>query len=455
KAENTAVTWTCEEWDGVDTPAGDSITITATDEPTTEEPTTEEPTTEEPTTEETREQTSPDGYLTYIVENNEAEIIYSNGTISGAYAIPDTLGGYPVTSITGFNSQKFLTSLYIPSTVTLIGMEAFQHCTALESIDFSDCVSLTIGYWAFSGCTSLKRIDIPDGVTRICYDAFSGCTSLERITISDNVSSIAGAFYGTAYYNDESNWEDGVLYIGNHLISADESLSGNYEVKEGTKTIAGGAFAYCTSLTGVTIPDSVTYIYFDKDFQDPWSQSALGYWNWELLDGFTIYGYTGSAAETYANKAGITFVSLGEYTSNDEPAVTEDPTIEFNEESNQVTVSPETSAETFAEFANVGNVQVVSADGEELTADDLIGTGCKVQTLDENGNVVSEYTVIVPSDVDGNGKITAADARLALRMAAQLDTLEGVYAVAADFDADTAIKPSDARSILRVAAKLD
>ncbi|MCD7827621.1 MAG: dockerin type I domain-containing protein [Clostridiales bacterium] len=59
------------------------------------------------------------------------------------------------------------------------------------------------------------------------------------------------------------------------------------------------------------------------------------------------------------------------------------------------------------------------------------------------------------SDVDGNGKITAADARLTLRAAAQLDTLEGVYAIAADFDADSTIKPSDARMILRVAAKLE
>ncbi|MCD7775396.1 MAG: cohesin domain-containing protein [Clostridiales bacterium] len=46
KAGDASVTWTCVEWDGVDTPAGGTITITVTDEPTTEEPTTQEPTTE-------------------------------------------------------------------------------------------------------------------------------------------------------------------------------------------------------------------------------------------------------------------------------------------------------------------------------------------------------------------------------------------------------------------------
>lgn len=48
KAGDASITFTCDSWDGVDTPAGGTIAITATEEPET---TTAEPTTAAPTTE--------------------------------------------------------------------------------------------------------------------------------------------------------------------------------------------------------------------------------------------------------------------------------------------------------------------------------------------------------------------------------------------------------------------
>ncbi len=59
--------------------------------------------------------------------------------------------------------------------------------------------------------------------------------------------------------------------------------------------------------------------------------------------------------------------------------------------------------------------------GKELSDNALIGTGTVVGVLVESGTIVSEYTVVVPGDVNGNGKITAADARLILLKSAKLD----------------------------------
>ena len=177
-----------------------------------------------------------------------------------------------------------LTSITIPSSVTSIGSSAFGGCTGLTSITFGENSKLTsigssafggctglmsitipssvtsIGSSAFRGCTSLTSITIPSSVTSIGSSAFDGCTGLTSITIPDGVMSIGyDAFGNTAYYNDESHWENGVLYIGNHLIAADD-VSSTYSVKEGTLTIAGGAFEDCDSLTSITIPSSVTSI---------------------------------------------------------------------------------------------------------------------------------------------------------------------------------------------------
>ena len=154
--------------------------------------------------------------------------------------------------------------LVIPSTynglpVTRIGNSAFSDCTSLTSVTIPDSVT-SIGNEAFLGCRNLTSITIPDSVTSIGSSAFRNCTNLTSVTIPDSVTSIGDwAFDNTAYYNNSSNWVDGVLYIGNHLIDA-KKINDNYIIKDGTKTIADIAFYYCTSLTSITIPNSVTSI---------------------------------------------------------------------------------------------------------------------------------------------------------------------------------------------------
>jgi hypothetical protein len=71
------------------------------------------------------------------------------------------------------------------------------------------------------------------------------------------------AFLNTSIYNDESNWEDEVLYISNYLIEARETIPATYVVKPNTKLIADCAFDAIlgeSSLTSISIPGSVKYI---------------------------------------------------------------------------------------------------------------------------------------------------------------------------------------------------
>ena len=150
----------------------------------------------------------------------------------------------------------------IPNSVTSIDSSAFENCTSLTSVTIPDSVT-SIGEDAFRSCTSLTSVTIPNSITSIDSSVFEYCTSLTSVTIPNSVTSIASyAFYKTAYYNDESNWDNGVLYISDCLIDTNYNFDSitDYIIKDGTRIIANCAFEDCTSLTSVTIPNSVTSI---------------------------------------------------------------------------------------------------------------------------------------------------------------------------------------------------
>ena len=194
--------------------------------------------------------------------------------------IPDS-----VTSIANdvFRDCTGLTSITISNSITRINNDTFRNCTALTSITIPDSV-VHIEDGVFMGCTGLRSVTIPNGVINIGNVAFSGCTGLTSVTIPDSVVSIepyafescnklsvinlpnnltdigGGAFYDTAYYNNNSNWENDVLYIGKYLIDAKKDIEGSYTIKNGTKLISDNAFSKCENLTNIIIPNSVTYI---------------------------------------------------------------------------------------------------------------------------------------------------------------------------------------------------
>ena len=236
-------------------------------------------------------------------KTNEVAVTYRgssyyeyNNEYSGSVTIPKTVTNNGTTySVTSIGDKAFedcwnLTSITIPNSVTSIGDQAFYSCSKLTSITipnnvtsigyraFSWCSGLTsvtlgnnvtsIGYEAFAYCSSLTSITIPNSVTSIDVAAFRDCSGLTSITIPNSVTSIGcNAFDGTGIYNNESNWENGVLYISNCLIDAKDDISGAYIIKEGTRLIGDYAFYNCSGLTSVTIGNSVTSI-GDAAFSD-------------------------------------------------------------------------------------------------------------------------------------------------------------------------------------------
>lgn len=104
-------------------------------------------------------------------------------------------------------------------------------------------------------------------------------------------------------------------------------------------------------------------------------------------------------------------------------------------------------------FTNINSCVIYSNNDRIINEEALIATGYRINYQDVTG-IVTNYRVSVTGDVNSDGKVTSADARIILRAAAQIEKLENEFFVAADVNGDGKITASDARKTLRVAANL-
>ena len=83
------------------------------------------------------------------------------------------------------------------------------------------------------------------------------------------------------------------------------------------------------------------------------------------------------------------------------------------------------------------NVIATGADGSELNADSIIGTGCVIEVTDESGT--STYTIIIRGDINGDGKVNLQDLLFVKKDILGMNKLEGNQLKAALIGGETEV----------------
>ena len=232
-----------------------------------------------------------------VFTENLIEITSYKGSATDL-TIPSKIDGYTVAGLVSgaFENCTSLVSVKIPDTVEYIDSNVFCGCSALKSIEvdannseyssengvlFNKNKDTIVAYpmgkedtsyvvpdgvkiiddFAFAFCYGLESIIVPDSVRYLGDAAFLFCIKLESVTLGNGIAYIGNTVFSySAFYNNESNWENNGLYIGKYLLNVSENVGEVFWVKGGTEVIADCAFSSCEKLVSVMLPETITSI---------------------------------------------------------------------------------------------------------------------------------------------------------------------------------------------------
>ena len=226
----------------------------------------------------------------YIVYNEDGVIAFDkdiktvgNRALEGAFTLASITLPEGIERIEqdAFKVCSNLSSVTLPSTLKHIGIDAFHKDIALTSIDLPEGLE-GIGAGAFYGSalsavttpSTLKEISTnaffesdlasadlsaSEDLTSLTISSFSECHSLTSVVLPDTLEYIDHYTFTNDGFLSSVNFPDTLNHIGMHAF---EGTAIEYVDLSDTNVnmIQHSSFKDCTSLTAVTLPDSIQVI---------------------------------------------------------------------------------------------------------------------------------------------------------------------------------------------------
>lgn len=405
-------------------------------------------------------------------EADEDTETYAHGPFAGKnlkkVVFSDGIKVIPAHTLSGAGN---VTDILIPDGVTEIGEGAFRGLSAVKEILLPDTVEI-IGEDAFSDCKEVKLLRLFKSIKSVGDNSFDG---LYILTAEDTDAVIGMIDDETSYRAIIAGIKDKdyrLLDRENSGYTLSENEDGTYslEIAYSFKEKVRDAVAF-TEIK-VKMPEKTEFRYTTVTVNgqkcDDYSLSGgVLKLDAENTEGkIVIKGLIGVGEEfsSYAEIDGrhngkafseiIGIINPMNYSKEYEIALTGSAknVKKLLEETAVVTLGC-----TAGELLGVSNATLITdKDGNAVGENEKITTGMMLSR--RIGNVEVDFrNIAVLGDVDGNMKITAADARLALRTSVGLENYDADTAEfrASDVDFNGKVTAADARTILRTSVGLE
>lgn len=250
----------------------------------------------------TREDAAPGTSLSWALDDKGLLRIGGAGTMEDFYPYSydsRNLHSYVLNVPWGRYAQS-IHYAYIEPGTTWIGYGAFQGCASLTDVVIPEGVSV-IRLNAFYNCYALESLTLPATVCRIDGAAFAG-SGLKSLVIPDGVSTIESSTFADCWQLRSVEIPGSVTMICTYAFSGCRRLD-DLRIPEGVCSIGERAFDGCTGLTSIRLPRSLTSIdryafagcggltdVYYAGTEEEWKQIVIAYDNSCLLNATIHFG---------------------------------------------------------------------------------------------------------------------------------------------------------------------